>query len=204
MGRALEYPPMMTPMDQAEPGSAEYFLSGSYRIQRAVESGDRYTVSKIVEVLSELFSEKNAKKPWDVLPAGKPWRTAAPWIEQVFQGTWKELRPVIEKKAPEIAKRLDAEMHPGKGGHTTGLGHHNVMTRNQGNGRAYTMGRLKREAPELFDRVVAGELSANAAAIKAGFRKKLTPLEAARKAIARLSEEDRATLVAELIKEDTQ
>jgi hypothetical protein len=29
-----------------------------------------------------------------------------------------------------------------------------------------------REAPELFERVVAGELSANAAAIKAGFRKK--------------------------------
>jgi hypothetical protein len=40
-----------------------------------------------------------------------------------------------------------------------------------GTGKAYTVSRLKRESPELFQQVVAGELSANAAAIKAGFRK---------------------------------
>lgn len=41
-----------------------------------------------------------------------------------------------------------------------------------GNSKAYTCERLKREAPELFEQVVAGELSANAAAIKAGIRKR--------------------------------
>ena len=35
-----------------------------------------------------------------------------------------------------------------------------------GNSRSYTLSRLKRQAPELFERVVDGELSANAAAIK--------------------------------------
>jgi hypothetical protein len=42
----------------------------------------------------------------------------------------------------------------------------------QGTSRAYTLDRLKRERPDLFERVKAKELSANAAAIEAGFRKK--------------------------------
>ena len=46
-----------------------------------------------------------------------------------------------------------------------------------GNSRSYTVSRLQREAPELFAQVVAGTLSANAAAIQAGFRKKPTALE---------------------------
>lgn len=46
-----------------------------------------------------------------------------------------------------------------------------------GNGKAYTLSRLKRETPDLFASVVRGELSANAAAVKAGWRKVKTPLE---------------------------
>ena len=41
-----------------------------------------------------------------------------------------------------------------------------------GNSKSYTLSRLERESPELFDSVCSGELSANAAAIKAGFRQK--------------------------------
>ena len=40
-----------------------------------------------------------------------------------------------------------------------------------GNSAAHTLKRLKRDNPELAERVVNGELSANAAAIEAGFRK---------------------------------
>ena len=40
----------------------------------------------------------------------------------------------------------------------------------QGNSRAYTLDRLTRERPDLRQRVDNGELSANAAAIEAGFR----------------------------------
>jgi hypothetical protein len=47
----------------------------------------------------------------------------------------------------------------------------------RGNARAYTLSRLKRERPDLFNRVLIHELSANAAAIKAGFRKKLTAID---------------------------
>ena len=93
----------------------------------------------------------------------------------------------------------------------TGANQHTVKTESRGNnvtsapeprgnGKTYTLRRLARDRPDLLAKVEAGEIeSVNKAAIEAGFRKKLTPLEAARKAIAKLTEEDRATLVAELI-----
>jgi|TARA_R100000049_G_C1949492_1_gene96294 hypothetical protein len=44
--------------------------------------------------------------------------------------------------------------------------------RDVGNSKAYTLSRLEREAPKLFKDVCDGKTTANAAAIKAGFRKK--------------------------------
>ena len=46
-----------------------------------------------------------------------------------------------------------------------------------GNSRAYTLCRLKNERPDLFERVVAKELTANRAAVEAGWRKTETTLE---------------------------
>ena len=46
----------------------------------------------------------------------------------------------------------------------------------QGTSKSYTLSRLERDHPELFEAVCNGELSANAAAIQAGFRKVKTPL----------------------------
>ena len=43
-----------------------------------------------------------------------------------------------------------------------------------GTGVAYTLRRLARDCPEMLDRIEAGELSVNAAAIQAGIRKKPT------------------------------
>jgi hypothetical protein len=42
--------------------------------------------------------------------------------------------------------------------------HNNVMTSQQGNTRAYTVSRLKRDRSDLFELVKNGKLSANAAA----------------------------------------
>jgi len=55
----------------------------------------------------------------------------------------------------------------------------NIMVppvKQHGTSREYTLRRLKRDAPELAEMVLNGELSANAAAIEAGFRKRATPL----------------------------
>ncbi len=40
----------------------------------------------------------------------------------------------------------------------------------RGTSKSYTVSRLKRDRPDLFERVVSGDLSANRAAIEAGFR----------------------------------
>ena len=54
------------------------------------------------------------------------------------------------------------------------------------------MKRLKRDHPELAERVVNGELSANAAAIQAGFRKRPTGFDELVRAWKRASTEERA------------
>ena len=60
----------------------------------------------------------------------------------------------------------------------------------QGNSKAYTCERLSKVAPELFEEVKAGRMSANAAAIKAGIRKKPTAYEIALKAVRKLSQDE--------------
>ncbi len=49
--------------------------------------------------------------------------------------------------------------------------HHDIvmMKVSQGNSRAYTLARLKRERPDLFQRVKAKAITANAAAIETGY-----------------------------------
>ena len=67
-----------------------------------------------------------------------------------------------------------------------------------GTGKAYTVSRLQREAPELFAQVAAGTISANAAAIKAGFRNKPTPLEMLIKVWKVATDDDRRLFLLEI------
>lgn len=77
----------------------------------------------------------------------------------------------------------------------------NVMfspTEQQGNSREYTLRRLKRDAPGLAEMVIAGELSANAAAIEAGFRHRATPLDTLRRAWDKATADERAAFLHEI------
>jgi len=68
----------------------------------------------------------------------------------------------------------------------------------KGNSKAYTLSRLERESPELFEAVCEGEMSANAAAIKAGFRK--PPPTHEEKVVASFAKcENRISVLRELI-----
>ena len=60
-----------------------------------------------------------------------------------------------------------------------------------GRGVTYILRRLKRDRPDLLKRVVSGELSANAAAVEAGFRKRPSALEQMQKLWLRLSPAER-------------
>lgn len=78
------------------------------------------------------------------------------------------------KKLKDIVKATDAEGPVrkallGKPGPKASSSH-NITGTLSGTSRSYTLDRLQREAPQLFDAVQRKELSPNAAAIKAGFR----------------------------------
>ena len=93
----------------------------------------------------------------------------------------KKVEAVI-KDDPEALAAYRAAMLGTEGGDKRSEGattNDNVMVSSarQGNSKSYTLSRLDRDHPELFDAVCNGELSANAAAIKAGFRKVKTPAE---------------------------
>lgn len=86
-------------------------------------------------------------------------------------------------------------------GHRTDL-HNNVMEvkQVQGNSKSYTVHRLERERPDLYEQVLTGDITPNAAAIEAGFRSKTltipTDPERAARTIARhFSCDDIQTLI---------
>jgi len=78
--------------------------------------------------------------------------------------------------------------------HVHADGYNRTIKPVRGTAKAYTLTRLKQETPALYQAVCAGELSANAAAIEAGFRKKPTPFEQVKKLIRKLSPEERRQL----------
>lgn len=81
----------------------------------------------------------------------------------------------------------------------------NVMINaGQGNARAYTLDRLSRERPDLYQQVVDKELTANAAAIEAGWRKRKIQLEPEPQSVIsfilrHFTAEERATIVRALL-----
>lgn len=68
----------------------------------------------------------------------------------------------------------------------------------RGTSKSYTLSRLHRDRPDLYERVVAGELTANSAALEAGYRKKLTPLDGLLKSWKKATEEERLLFLASI------
>ena len=74
----------------------------------------------------------------------------------------------------------------------------NITSGRRGTSTKYTLARLHRDRPDLAKKVEAKELSANAAAIEAGFRKKPTPLDEMRRAWKKASKKERNTFLLEI------
>jgi len=85
---------------------------------------------------------------------------------------------------PEVQKKIEEHTKADHGGDrrsedaqtkVDNINHENEgsgRNRSSGTSKSYTLQRLERDAPELYEKVVADEMSANAAAIEAGFRDK--------------------------------
>jgi hypothetical protein len=68
----------------------------------------------------------------------------------------------------------------------------------RGNSLAYTLDRLSRENTDLLEKVKAGEMTANAAAKEAGWRKPPSPLKQLRKWWLKASADERDAFLAEI------
>jgi hypothetical protein len=76
---------------------------------------------------------------------------------------WKVLLAMVQEYDSELAIQIQACVNPESGNQHT-MDNDNIIKQKpqQGTSRAYNLNRLKREAPELFEEVKAGKMSANA------------------------------------------
>jgi hypothetical protein len=100
-------------------------------------------------------------------------RLAVSWLERN-----PSKKPISFKKVKKLAER-EIGIPGGKPGPGRGNKTGRIPTRFISRGRDYDLARLARDCPDLAERVAAKEISANAAAIEAGFRTKRTPYEQA-------------------------
>jgi len=152
----------------------------------------------VINVLQQEMG-RGSKKLFDVVPVilravidkdlwssrtnkrGVPFAT---FEDFVVHPLWWGLESTIDdllaycRNAPEVQQLIRARISPAKScqGQRTDLQHRDIVTKSRdddrGNAATYTLARLKRDRPDLAAEVVAGRLSANAAAIAAGFRRK--------------------------------
>jgi hypothetical protein len=124
-------------------------------------------------------------------------------LTQGLETTLDDLR-VHCRKHPEVYKLLLTEIEPGAtkadAGAKGGRGHKAIDIVNSfskgGNSALYTLKRLKRDRPDLFQVVLGGGMSANAAAIEAGFRKQPPPFDQILKLLPKLSTAELESIVA--------
>ena len=81
------------------------------------------------------------------------------------------------KHDPEVLVLWREAMKQESGARNDLVDNINEVKLSKGTSRSYTVSRLQRESPALFAQVVAKTLSANAAAIQAGWRKKPTVVD---------------------------
>jgi hypothetical protein len=100
---------------------------------------------------------------------------------------WLKLNPPDEPLPLDQAVKLGRRGRPKKGEEKGDV----VTLKGRGNSSAYILARLDRDGrDELAAKVRSKELSANAAAKKAGYRKRPTPLQIILKQLPKLTEEE--------------
>jgi hypothetical protein len=94
---------------------------------------------------------------------------------------------------PDALVMLRKALVPPVGTNQHTEGGYNVTTHDvlRGNTKSYTLSRLQKHRPELYEQVKAGQLTANAAAVEAGFRRKPEPFQQACRLWAKMIPEER-------------
>lgn len=167
------------------------------KLQQAMAEGGENVFELVPLTLQNVIKERAWEKRKD--KNGEAFKSFEAFVTHPL---WEGLETSIDelrlfcRKHDEVVKLIDGEVMAiaGHGGdHSEQVNNVNLKTVG-GNNPTYALKRLKRDRPDLANKVIAGELSANAAAIEAGFRKKLTPFEQIMKLLPKLSKLERHKL----------
>lgn len=165
-------------------------------LQQAIGHGGEQVFDVVPIVLRRVLEDRLWAERKD--RSGQPFRSFEAFATHIL---WQGLETSISelllycRKHPEVAALIRHEVEAaeerlrGKDGRFL---HNDSVKMEGGNAATYALRRLKRDRPDLAEKVVAGEMSANAAAIEAGFRKPASPLKALQTAWSRASEDERA------------
>src|SRR5262245_14484532 len=156
-----------------------------------------------IELLQSLISH-GGEQAFKLVPTAlakvideKQWQKRFPSFEMFVQakglhglGTSMADLEAFCRKRPDVWRKVTEQVAELQrhGGDRSKQGDNVTLSR--GNSALYTLKRLKRDRPDLFQQVLGGGLSANAAAVEAGFRKQPTPIELILKQLARLKPTD--------------
>jgi hypothetical protein len=203
-----EFRAMLDPAENYPVGSFEWAHRMAARLQGASDNVDRTTASNLRQIILEI-SDAKAWNVWPTPPAGTP----EDFCQIVCGRSWEGLvnDVLYHTKDEKIARSMEyglrlanarAQNENRKPGRPLQENHVQHMVLKQGTGqRAYNLRRLLRERPDLVARIESGGLSVNAAAIEAGFRKKLTPFETIVKLLPKLTRDERRKLQRLLVKQ---
>lgn len=173
-------------------------------LQQLLIDGGGKAFDLVPKLLSRVIEERQWQNHTD--KHGEPFKSFEAFARHPY---WQGLEASIDdlraycRKHPDVSRLIDAEVDPlaKDGGDRRSREYQvdNIKPKTKGGTSAtYILKRLKRDRPDLFARVTAGELSANAAAIEAGWRKQPSALEQLRKAWKRATEKERKAFLEEV------
>ena len=185
------------PRQLKEPGSPDWCWQTVYYLKDCMRHvGEEWRQAE--QVLAELVKTR----AWQVIPPEQPYGTLNKMLKAEVGLDERAIKDQI-KKAGLAAK--GANYSPEAKGFARS---DNVTSDERGNSETYTIRRLCRDRPDLAEQVERGELTANQAAIEAGFRRRSMsiPVDDAERAFRRLSgdkgmDREQLVLLAKLLKE---
>lgn len=186
-----EFPAMLDPAERWPRGSYEWSERMAARLQLASRVVDQTTSAQLKKLVIDIVGGE----VWRIFPKppNGPAGTPQDFCLNTTGRTWEGLIADINYHLPQMeAQELEAHLKIANAiaqngnrsqGARTDLLHCNTVKLGKMDA-AHILRRLVRSnKSELADRVARGELSANAAAIEAGFRKKLTPYQQAERLV---------------------
>jgi hypothetical protein len=161
------------------------------QLQRALVGGEQHLLEQIPVTLGLVIKQNLWRGCLD--KKGQPFPTFEAFANyKLWWGLESSIDDLLAfcRKAPDVQALIRAEVGAvaahGANQHTQVGGDIIPSSSQRGTSATHTLRRLKRDAPELAAKVVAGKLTANAAAIEAGFRLRTisVPLDPVRAAVA--------------------